>query len=309
MLPRVFTAALLSAFLNAAWNAAAKNREKPSDAVLGIIFASTLLCAALLLVIGPPPFATWIWVLFAAPLNALSVTLMRVAYDWTEYGLAYPLARGIIPLVLIIIGWFLDETLSPMALSGMAIVVIAFVLFAIKAKRLGSRNATGLGLAALAGIALALGLFCDRNGARMTDINRTYGIDYAIMTGLLSGLLIAVIGQIQARRKELPAFQRGNTLKFVFAALMVGVRFEEPMRIFKRDTLFCFLGGFVQIASFVIGLWAYAQGPLSLVAALRETNILFAGLLSWIYLRERIAAYQWFAIGLTALGAVLVKVG
>jgi uncharacterized membrane protein len=307
---QVFIAALLSAFLHAAWNAAAKKRRTPSEAVLGIIFASVILCVPASVLIGPPPFVTWKWMLFALPLNAISVTLIRVAYDWTEYGLAYPLARGIIPPLLAAIGWYFGETLSSVALLGMTTVLVAFVLFALKARQLGAKDVAGLILALLAGVALAVGLFCDRNGARLTDIARTYGLDYAFMTGLFSGLLVTTVGQLQANWAALIAtLQRGSIVQLARAAVAVGLRFDAPIQILKRDPMFCFVGGLAQIASFVIALWAYAKGPVAMVAALRETNVLFAGLLAWLYVCERITLYQWFAIGLTCLGAVLIKFG
>jgi uncharacterized membrane protein len=43
-----------------------------------------------------------------------------------------------------------------------------------------------------------------------------------------------------------------------------------------------------------------------LVAPLRETNILFAGLLALLYLREAKTRIQWTAIAITTPGAALL---
>jgi drug/metabolite transporter (DMT)-like permease len=310
MLWQVFASALISALLHASWNAAAKRREKPGDAVLGIVFASALLCLVAAGAVGPPPLVTWQWMLLAAPLNATSVTLMRGAYDWTEYGLAYPLARGIIPPLLAGVGWSPGETLTPVALIGMAVILIAFVLFAFKASGLGAKDVAGLVLALLAGITLAAGLLCDRNGARLASTLGAYGIDYALASGFLSGLLVTAIGQVQANWENLRASLKGNGAgRFVLHAAIVTLRFGEPIRILRGSPVFCLVGGLAQIASFAVALWAYARGPVGLVAALRETNVLFAGLLARFFVGEVVPNSQWIAIGLTTVGAVLMKMG
>jgi drug/metabolite transporter (DMT)-like permease len=49
------------------------------------------------------------------------------------------------------------------------------------------------------------------------------------------------------------------------------------------------------------------QAPMGMVAALRETSILFALLLSVFVLKERAGPWRLAAGGLIALGAVLLK--
>jgi drug/metabolite transporter (DMT)-like permease len=47
--------------------------------------------------------------------------------------------------------------------------------------------------------------------------------------------------------------------------------------------------------------------PAALVAAVRETSILFAALIGWVVLGERIARLRWIAAVLTVTGLIIVR--
>jgi drug/metabolite transporter (DMT)-like permease len=54
-------------------------------------------------------------------------------------------------------------------------------------------------------------------------------------------------------------------------------------------------------------LWAMTQAPIALVAALRETSILFSMLIGGFALQERFGRARWIAVGLIAAGAAAMK--
>jgi hypothetical protein len=51
------------------------------------------------------------------------------------------------------------------------------------------------------------------------------------------------------------------------------------------------LGGIGTMGSYGLALWAMTQAPLAVVAALRETSILFGALLAWLLLKRRLPEY------------------
>ena len=67
------------------------------------------------------------------------------------------------------------------------------------------------------------------------------------------------------------------------------------------------LGGIGAIASYAAALWAMTMAPVAVVAALRETSILFATLISALLLSEQMTPARLAAAGLIAAGAVLVR--
>jgi drug/metabolite transporter (DMT)-like permease len=66
-------------------------------------------------------------------------------------------------------------------------------------------------------------------------------------------------------------------------------------------------GGAMSAGSYGIALWAMTQAPVALVAALRETSILFATAIAALVLRERISRTRLLAVGLIAGGACAMR--
>ena len=68
------------------------------------------------------------------------------------------------------------------------------------------------------------------------------------------------------------------------------------------------IGGACIIGSYSIALWAMTQAPISLVAAVRETSVLFAFLFGVLYLKESLYPQRILgAIGVCG-GLVLIRI-
>ena len=68
------------------------------------------------------------------------------------------------------------------------------------------------------------------------------------------------------------------------------------------------IGGLLSLIAYAIVLWAQSFGNLALVSALRETSVLFAGIIAVVLFKERQTRVQALALVLAAAGIVLVKV-
>src|SRR5690606_1159201 len=66
-------------------------------------------------------------------------------------------------------------------------------------------------------------------------------------------------------------------------------------------------GGACTLASYALALWAMTQAPIALVAALRETSVVFGTLLAALLLKERVSRTRYAAIGVVVAGAVAIK--
>ena len=67
------------------------------------------------------------------------------------------------------------------------------------------------------------------------------------------------------------------------------------------------IGGVFTFASYGIALWAMTRAPVALVAALRETSILFGTVFSVFILKERITWIRGLSIALIVAGAIAIK--
>jgi len=75
-----------------------------------------------------------------------------------------------------------------------------------------------------------------------------------------------------------------------------------------RQALLC--GSSLAAVVISVRMWAYVHGPIGLVAPLRESGIVFGGraLPCW-YCESPSARLQLMAVGLAAVGVVLVQIG
>ena len=67
------------------------------------------------------------------------------------------------------------------------------------------------------------------------------------------------------------------------------------------------LGGMGTMGSYGLALWAMTQAPLAVVAALRESSILFGAIIAWLLLKERVSGLRFIAAGGIAAGAILLR--
>ena len=66
-------------------------------------------------------------------------------------------------------------------------------------------------------------------------------------------------------------------------------------------------GAALSTAAYAIAIWAMTVAPIALVAALRETSVLFAALFSMALLREPVLPVRIAAACLVLAGVVLVR--
>ena len=67
-------------------------------------------------------------------------------------------------------------------------------------------------------------------------------------------------------------------------------------------------GAALSTAAYAIAIWAMTVAPIALVAALRETSVLFAAVFGTVLLREPMLPIRLVAAGLVLAGALLLRV-
>ena len=60
-------------------------------------------------------------------------------------------------------------------------------------------------------------------------------------------------------------------------------------------------------ASYGVALWVMTRAPVALVAALRETSVLFATIFAAVFLKERLGLARCAAVVLVTAGAIVMK--
>ncbi|QFY59807.1 EamA family transporter [Rhizobium grahamii] len=267
---------LLGALLHAIWNALIKaGTDKSLDASL-ISAGGAITALPFLFFLPLPEASAWPYIGASAILQFIYFQLVAGAYRAGDIGLVYPIMRGCAPLLVAATsGFILNESLSPGAMLGTATICAGILTLALEARR-GSGHAIRLALANACVIATYT--YVDGIGARISG----NAISYTLWMSLLPPILLLTWA----------VSKRGAV------AVAVHVRYNWWRGL---------IGGGGSIASYGLALWAMTKAPVATVAALRETSILFALLISVIVLKEKASPWRYLAGAIIALGGLILK--
>ena len=267
---------LFGAALHATWNALVKSgTDKSLDAAMVALGAGAVGLAFLPFVPLPRPEA-WPFILVSAFLQFAYFQLVAGAYRAGDIGLVYPLMRGTAPLLVAMTsGIVLGEHLSLTAMAGVLVISAGVLTLAFESRH-GSRRAIVLALANA--LVIATYTFVDGAGARASG----NAVSYTLWMSLLPPVLLFAWA----------VSRRGS------ATVWNHVRRNWARGLF---------GGAGSIASYGLALWAMTQAPVALVAALRETSILFAVLIGWLVFGEKMTRDKAMAAGLIVAGVIVTR--
>lgn len=274
----VIALVLFGALLHATWNAIIKaGTDKSLDAAL--VSAGGAVAALPLLPFLPlPASAAWPFIGASAILQFAYFQLVAAAYRAGDIGLVYPLMRGVAPLIIVSTSSFiLKETLSGGALIGTMTICAGILTLAFEARK-GSRRAIVLALANA--VVIATYTYIDGIGARESGNS----ISYTLWMALLPPVLLFAWAISQRGVNAVAAHVRYNWWRGL-------------------------IGGGGSIISYGLALWAMTKAPVAMVAALRETSILFALVISVVVLKERSSIWRYIAGGIIAAGVLVLRLG
>jgi drug/metabolite transporter (DMT)-like permease len=273
MTPIVFAAVLFGALLHASWNAIVKGGADKLLTTVLVAAASALVAIASLPFLPQPAAASWPFLASSAAVQVLYFTLVAGAYRATDMSRAYPLMRGLAPaLVALFAAIVLGEHLGPLAWAGVA--AISFGVFAMTFAARGPASRKGTLLAVLNAAVIATYTLIDGTGVRASGAPAAY----AMWLFLLNAIPL-VAWALVARRRAFRAYA-------------------------ARNWRLGLLGGLGNLGSYGLALWAMTRAPVAVVAALRETSILFGMAIAALLLGERVSGGRLAAAALIVLGAI-----
>jgi drug/metabolite transporter (DMT)-like permease len=271
---------LLGACLHATWNALVKSgSDKQLDSTMVALGASVGSIAALPFV-PMPAAAAWPFILASVALHFTYYRLVGAAYKHGDIGLVYPLMRGAAPLIVAISTTaFLGEHLTPFMYLGIATISGGVLALAFEARG-GGDTRRAVGIALLNALVISSYTYVDGIGARAAGNPIAYTLWICILP-------------------PLPLFA------YAFATRGTGTVVRHVRSSWKRGLF----GGIGSVVSYGLALYAMTKAPIAAVAALRETSILFALLISVLILKERASPWRYVAGAVIAAGGLAMKLG
>jgi drug/metabolite transporter (DMT)-like permease len=276
----VFIAVLAAAACHAGWNALLKLNLEPALATALVAMASGVVVVPFAFVTGLPDAAAWPYVVASVIIHVGYYVTLAEAYRHGDLGHVYPIARGTAPLVTAVLATaLLGEALGPFGWTGVIVLAAGILLLALR----GGRSARGIdarsvGFALLTSATITAYTLVDGIGARTAGSAAAY----TVWLFLASGAVMTLYG----------LYRFGPGL----------------VRHLAANRAIALGGAALSTAAYAIAIWAMTVAPIALVAALRETSVLFATLLSTLLLREPWLAARIAATLMVLAGALLLRV-
>lgn len=270
---------LIAAALHAGWNAIIKaGAEKFIDTVL-VTVGAAFIAGLTLPWIALPAASSWPYLAASVLIHLAYFSCVALAYRSGDLSYAYPIMRGLAPLLTALAGSVVIH--EPLTSGGKAGVLLL-----------------SSGILTLAGDSWRSG----RSGLAPTVIGLMNAVVIAAYT-LVDGIGIRLAGRAESYVSWLFFLNA-----FPFLALSLLRQRQLFVARMKARWLTGLVGGLCVFGSYGLVLWAMTHVPIALVAALRETSVLFGTVIAAVFLRERFGPIRYAAAGLVTAGAVAMKV-
>lgn len=273
----VFLAVLGAAFLHALWNALIKIGTSKVGGMVILSLTEIPIGLAVAATRPMPAPEVWPWVIAAGCTHFAYKFFLTYAYERGDLSRVYPIARGAAPMIVALVGAAtLADAVSGMEYLGITVLGAGILLMA-RGVFTGGEERKLVPFALGSAAATALYTMIDGLGARVSGD----AVAYVAWVFVADGLIFST-GMIALRG---------------FAVVPTGLRNWT-------------LGSIASVASYgayAVSIWAMTLAPIAVVAALRETSILFAVLIGWLAFGERMDRGKVIAAALILAGVMLTR--
>ena len=271
-------ALLGSAMLHAVWNAIIKGGTNKLFETVMKTGSGGLIALPVILYLPLPEPAAWPFLLGSVTIHIFYYLLLAYSYKGADMSYAYTIMRGSAPLFTALVAVFvLKDALSAGGWAGVLLLSAGIFILAWDSLRRG-RFALWPTVMALANALVIMGYtVVDGSGVRLSG----NAIAYVCWVFFLNAFPILIYSVIR---------YHGAYFRYL------GQRWRYGL-----------VGGVCSMLSYGLSVWAMAHAPISLVAALRETAVIFGMLLAVFYLKEPFNMFRALSVLFVVGGAISIK--
>jgi drug/metabolite transporter (DMT)-like permease len=255
-----------------------KHKDKVIS-VSAIVYGHLPMAFVVMLFMPLPTLESVPYIILSAIIHQGYQVYLISAYKFGDLTKVYPVARGTGPIVATLISIGLLGVLF----SKFQIISIILISFGIIILGLLSKNSQ----------------------------NNNKALFYSLATGFFIGMYSLTDGY-GARISLSPLSFLGwsfilNAMIFPFTLKFMNCS-NVFSRVIKEAKVIFWVGGTLSYIVYAIVVWAFTKAPIPLVAALRESGIIFSIIIGIFFLNEKISIYKIISIILIFLGVVGLKI-
>jgi drug/metabolite transporter (DMT)-like permease len=244
-----------------------------------ISIGAAIVAAVFLPVVGLPAAAAWPWCGASVLIHLAYFAALIESYRAGDMGQVYPIARGSAPLMTALVTTaFIGERLGVLGWSGIVLLAAGVIWLSLRGGRdLARLDKKAVGFALFTAVTICAYSVVDGVGARHAGSANAYSV--ALFVGI--GPIMAIYALIRRRPEVIAAMGRHWGLGLA--------------------------GGTLQLGAYGIAIWAMTVAPIAIVAALRETSVLFGALIAIVFLKEPLRASRVAAALIIVAGLTLIR--
>lgn len=271
-------ALLGSALFHAVWNAIIKGGANKLFETVMKTGGGALCCLPFLLYLPLPEPSAWPFLAGSVTIHVFYYLLLAYAYKGADMSYAYTIMRGSAPLFTSLVAVFLlGDSLNAGGWAGVLLLSAGILVLAADSIRRGQFR-MGPTVMALANALVIMGYtVVDGSGVRLAG----NAVAYVCWVFFLNAFPILIYSVIRYR--------------------------SAYFHYLRGRWKYGLVGGFCSTIAYGLSVWAMAHAPISLVAALRETSVIFGMLLAVFYLKEQFSAMRLLSVLLVVAGAASIK--
>lgn len=269
---------LVSAALHAGWNLIVKGESDKLIGAWGTVVTAPVILSPFLLIVGLPPREAWPILGISGATHAAYMIALARAYEHGQLSVVYPVARGTAPLLVTAAAILvLGEGWSPLSVVSIAVAGGGVIWLGLPARPTSDHGATGLGWALITACLIALYTTVDKVG-----VARSHPVSYA--TGLWGVDAVCLTLYVLVRRHP-----------------------DKIRAVWRTRWRMLVTSGVFSAGAYLLVLIAMRMMPVSYIAALRESSVVFGALLGWRVLGEAFGPQRIMASATVAAGLILLS--
>jgi drug/metabolite transporter (DMT)-like permease len=268
---------VISAFLHASWNLLIKRAKEKQIFTWWALIIGLVCFSPFLLQVRFFPASVWPYILSSALTEAVYYFVLLRAYQYGDFSLVYPMARGAAPALLTL--WavlFLGERPVVQGLLGIGLLIGGLIVVGSttwwQQRKTSSLASSALGLALAT--ACCVSIYSAIDGAAVRQVAP---LPYTVLVIGLTAVFIAPLIVLRYGKQALLAEVRSNWLLITIA-------------------------GILSFSTYMLVLLAYSFSLVSYGGAVREISVVIAAFVGWRWLGEGFGRAR-------LLGALLIFVG
>jgi len=272
----IYLLIFFAAFLHAIWNIIIKSLNNSLVGIAVKVFFQSIIFIPVIFFVPLPEGITWFYLIASALLHSLYFILLGVMYNQEDLTFIYPIARGCAPVFATILSLiFLDENIPLFGIIG--ILVVSFALMLISLNKFNTKiNTKIISISLFIAFIISIYTLTDGLGVRSVENSATFIVWNFFFGGWIS------ISYVYLTNKQALFKLKPKELFLVACATIIS------------------------FSAYAIIIWSMKYEPIGFVASMRESSIIFASIIGFLILKEKVPYIRIFSSILFFIGVCFI---